>query len=164
MKDEIAKMIALQIALQRAIAWMLYGIGFILCVWLGMEIRQAHAGIDGASTVRRVALEEGVPAKLALAVASVESGLDCEAPDSPAGAVGIMQTMPATAAAMGVSRAELLTCEGAARAGVRYLKAALDRTDGDRASAAHLYFAGLNAEPTRSSAYARAVMAAMHRF
>ncbi len=138
--------------------------GAIIGAGMAAYALAVHAGIDGASTVRRVALEEGVPAKLALAVASVESGLDCEAPDSPAGAVGIMQTMPATAAAMGVSRAELLTCEGAARAGVRYLKAALDRTDGDRASAAHLYFAGLNAEPTRSSAYARAVMAAMHRF
>ena len=111
----------------------------------------------GAGIVRNMAIAEGVSPDFALAIGHQESGLRCEVPHSSAGAVGIMQVMPRTAAAMGVSRAELATCEGSARAGVRYLKAALKRTGGDEELAAHLYLAGLGARPQRSP-YARSVM------
>ena len=133
-----------------------------LLVFVAAASPCAWAGGAGHGIVRQAAKAEGVDPAFALAVAHVESRIRCDAQDSSAGAVGIMQVLPSTAAAMGVSGAALRTCEGSARAGVRYLKLALKRTGGDRELAAHLYLAGVNARPQRSS-YARAVMKHMRR-
>lgn len=72
------------------------------------------------------------------AVARTESGLD-PAAISPAGAIGVMQLMPATAAALGVdphdARQNIL-------GGARYLRAQLDRFDGRIDLALAAYNAG----------------------
>jgi soluble lytic murein transglycosylase-like protein len=97
-----------------------------------------------------------VPVDLALAVAKVESGGDCEA-RSPKGALGVMQVLPETAREVGVHPSQLLTCEGPALAGVRYLQAALQKAGGDRAHALSLYNRGLYSG-ARHSPYANRVL------
>ena len=74
--------------------------------------------------VRRIAAEEGFDADLADAVAWAESDMGQNQGPSSAGALGIMQLMPATASSLGVSD----RCDAAAniRAGIRYLKALSD--------------------------------------
>ncbi len=74
--------------------------------------------------VLRKAEEHGVPPSIALAVARVESGFNPNA-RSPAGAVGVMQLMPGTAKALGVS--DPYDPEQNIDAGVRYLKQLYDR-------------------------------------
>jgi soluble lytic murein transglycosylase-like protein len=74
--------------------------------------------------VRRIAGEEGFDADLADAVAWAESDMGQNQGPSSAGALGIMQLMPATASRLGVSD----RCNATAniRAGIRYLKALYD--------------------------------------
>ena len=74
--------------------------------------------------VRRIAAEEGFDADLADAVAWAESDMGRNQGPSSAGALGIMQLMPATASSLGVSD----RCDAATniRAGIRYLKALYD--------------------------------------
>ena len=74
--------------------------------------------------VRKIAAEEGFDADLAEAVAWAESDLGRNQGPSGAGALGIMQLMPATASSLGVSD----RCDAAAniRAGIRYLRALYD--------------------------------------
>ncbi len=78
--------------------------------------------------VRQVAGYYGLDPALALAVARAESNFNASAV-SPAGAVGIMQLMPATAQGLGVedSYNALQNIDG----GVRYLLAQLQSFDGD---------------------------------
>lgn len=72
------------------------------------------------SLVRSIAQDEGFDADLAEAVAWAESDLGATQGPSKAGALGIMQLMPGTAADLGVDD----RCDAAAnvRAGIRYLK------------------------------------------
>jgi soluble lytic murein transglycosylase-like protein len=74
--------------------------------------------------VRRIAGEEGFDADLADAVAWAESDMGQNQGPSNAGALGIMQLMPATASSLGVSD----RCDATEniRAGIRYLKALYD--------------------------------------
>lgn len=74
--------------------------------------------------VRKIATEEGFDADLAEAVAWTESDMGQNQGPSSAGALGIMQLMPATASRLGVAD----RCDTAAniRAGIRYLKALYD--------------------------------------
>ena len=58
--------------------------------------------MDVAQTIIDTATRYGVNPALALEVATAESGMNPNTPDSSAGAIGIMQLMPATAAALGV--------------------------------------------------------------
>lgn len=80
------------------------------------------------------AMAEGVDPRLALEVAIQESGLNQNAV-SPTGAIGVMQLMPATAAALGVDPRNL---EENIQGGVRYLKQQLSRF-GDAAKALAAY-------------------------
>jgi hypothetical protein len=76
------------------------------------------AGVPYANLFTGAAGRHGVDASLLAAVASVESGFDPRAV-SPAGAQGLMQFMPATAAGLGVSPLDPASAvDGAAR----YLK------------------------------------------
>lgn len=92
-----------------------------------------------AKMVEFSARQHGLDPKLAVAVASVESGL---APDvvSSAGAVGVMQLMPETAQALGVRN--INDPRENVDAGVRYLKQMLDSFNGDVPKAIAAYNAG----------------------
>ncbi len=80
----------------------------------------------------------GVDPALALAVARQESGFDQSA-RSPAGAIGVFQLMPRTAAGLGV---DPFNADGNIEGGVIYLSQLLARYDGDQALALAAYNAG----------------------
>ncbi|WP_245294705.1 lytic transglycosylase domain-containing protein [Rhizobium rhizosphaerae] len=87
---------------------------------------QPSTCVDAAMTVeavqdlvRQESQRQGVDVKLALAVAGQESGFG-QRVNSPAGARGVMQLMPGTAAHYGV--ADTCDAEQSVRAGVSYLK------------------------------------------
>ncbi len=90
----------------------------------------------------------GVPASLALAVAWQESGWQQDVTSS-AGAVGVMQLLPATAdwvgAGMLQQRIDLHDVQHNVRAGVRLLRHYLDRYHGDRSLALAAYYQGQTA-------------------
>lgn len=77
-----------------------------------------------AELVRSVALDEGFDADLAEAIAWAESDLGANQGPSKAGALGIMQLMPGTAADLGVS--DRCDTQVNVRAGLRYLKSLYD--------------------------------------
>lgn len=106
--------------------------------------RFAAAGLGTAPVLRRtlaarrsalsplidaIALSEGVDPALVHAVITQESGYHPRA-RSPAGAVGLMQLMPATGMRFGLSRAERADPAQNIRAGVRYLKWLIRRFNG----------------------------------
>ncbi|MCV0403453.1 MAG: LysM peptidoglycan-binding domain-containing protein [Chloroflexi bacterium] len=99
--------------------------------------------------VRRLIVEEadryGVPPAFALAVAWQESGWQ-QGVVSHAGAVGVMQLMPATGewvgSAMLGSRIDIHDTRQNVRGGVRLLAHYLDRYDGDRARVLAAYYQG----------------------
>ena len=99
--------------------------------------------------VRRMIVEEAkrydVPASLALAVAWQESGWQ-QGVVSYAGAVGVMQLMPATAVwvgdAMLGTRVDIRDARQNIRAGVRLLAHYLGRYDSDRARVLAAYYQG----------------------
>ena len=83
------------------------------------------------AVVARTAERYGVERALVLAVIAAESGYDSRAV-SRAGAVGLMQLMPATAADYGVSTSEaLFDPETNIRTGVRHLKRLLNKYKND---------------------------------
>lgn len=112
----------------------------------------AHA--DGFAAVQHAALTEGVPVRLALAVARTESSGNCGA--SSGLAHGVMQVRPATAREVGIT-GNLFDCRTGAIAGVRYLRKALRAAGGSWSAAAHLYNAGVAARP-RHTRYTALVM------
>jgi hypothetical protein len=80
-----------------------------------MSGSSALAGVPYADLFTRAADRHGVDASLLAAVASQESGFDSQAV-SPAGARGLMQFMPATAAGLGVDPLDPASAiDGAAR-------------------------------------------------
>jgi len=86
---------------------------------------------EGYQEVAKAAREHGVPVDLALRVAKQESGGNCGA-TSHAGAGGVMQVMPKTAAKHGVSKFKTIyDCRTGAQTGVRELKHLLKIADGD---------------------------------
>ena len=87
-----------------------------------------------------IALSEGVDPALVHAVITQESGYHPRA-RSPAGAVGLMQLMPATGGRFGLSSAQRADPAQNVRAGVRYLKWLIRRFNG----ALPLALAGYNA-------------------
>lgn len=83
----------------------------------------------------------GVPVDLALALANQESGFNPNV-ISKAGAIGVMQLMPATAAALGVNPAiPVQNIQG----GLRYIKSKLDEFNGNPKLALAAYNAGSGA-------------------
>lgn len=94
-----------------------------------------------AHTIHAAAQKYHLDPKLVSAVAEVESGGDQNAV-SPAGAVGVMQLMPDTAAGLGVDPYNM---EGNIEGGAKYLREMLDTFDGDVKKAVAAYNAGPNA-------------------
>ena len=93
-----------------------------------------------ADLIREAATKHDVPESLVRAVVRAESDFDPEAV-SPAGAQGLMQLMPDTAEALGVS--EPFDPRENVMAGTRYLRRLLDRYDGDRELALAAYNWGM---------------------
>lgn len=89
--------------------------------------------------VRAAASRHGLDPLLVHAVVRAESGYDTRAV-SRKGAAGLMQLMPATAASLGV--ADPFAVEANLDGGARYLKALLERFDGDLGLALAAYNAG----------------------
>jgi len=96
--------------------------------------RQALVALAGA-----IAADHGLAPELVLAVVTVESGFRPEAV-SPKGAQGLMQLMPATAAALGVEDA--FDPAANLKGGVRHLRDLLVRYEGDLPRALAAYNAG----------------------
>lgn len=106
-------------------------------------VLSAHENTGGTlqSYINDAAAKYNVDPKLLSAVAQIESGLNPEA-ISGAGAIGVMQLMPGTAAALGVDPYDTKqNIEG----GAKYLKQMLDTFSGDVSKALAAYNAGPNA-------------------
>ncbi len=89
--------------------------------------------------IRTTASKYNLDPKLALAVATAESGLEPQAV-SPAGAVGVMQLMPDTARSLGVQN--IFDPKENIDGGIRYLRQLLNTFDGDTTKALAAYNAG----------------------
>jgi soluble lytic murein transglycosylase-like protein len=119
--------------------------------------------------ISRVAARYNLPAALLQGVVAVESGFNPQAV-SPTGAMGLMQLMPATARALGVT--DPFNPEANLDGGARYLRQLLDRFQGDLTLALAAYNAGPGAvkryggvPPYRETqAYIQKVLAAARRF
>lgn len=97
-----------------------------------------------AGDILDAAAEEGLDPELAFRLVRVESGF-AERAVSPAGALGLTQLMPATAADMqpGITREEIFDRRTNLRLGFRYLRVLLRQYDGDVAEALHAYNRGM---------------------
>jgi len=91
---------------------------------------------DITQIIANAANDAGIDPNLAIAVAVQESGLNPSA-ISPAGAMGLMQLMPATAAALGVTNP--LDPAQNAEAGCQYLAQMLAQFGGDTSKALAAY-------------------------
>lgn len=98
---------------------------------------------DLASDIDRLARDEGVDPDLAFRLVRVESGFS-ERAVSSAGALGLTQLMPPTAAEMrpGITPEQIFERETNLRLGFRYLRWLLRVYDGDTAEALHAYNRG----------------------
>lgn len=97
--------------------------------------------------VRGAARHAGVPVNFALAIAHHESRYSCKAIGGH-GERGVMQIKPATARGIGYkgSIKGLNDCRIGVYWGMKYLRMAIDKADGDLHRAAFLYNAGLGAK------------------
>ncbi|HCU89498.1 MAG TPA: lytic transglycosylase [Gammaproteobacteria bacterium] len=104
--------------------------------------RLAENRVAHSSTINLVAKSHQLPSALIHAVISAESGYDADAVSS-AGAVGLMQLMPATAKRYGVGNRR--DPHSNVLGGTRYLKDLLEMFDNDLVLALAAYNAGENA-------------------
>lgn len=115
----------------------------------------ARAVTDLTRRIADVATRHGVPVRLALAVARVESGMRCVA-RGRAGELGPLQIKPATARGLGYTGpvSALNSCGAGLEWGMRHLAAAYRRC-GTHAGAAALHNCGLAASCGRTAYSAR---------
>lgn len=137
-----------------------------------MHVPQRFARDQQRQHVARIVVEEarahGVPVELALAVAHVESGMRpahaVTGPPTRYGrAVGTLQVLPSTGRAMGCGN--LRDTRQNVRCGVRYLRASLQRHNGDAGMAALEFHGGSNRRlwGPRTQRYRQMVLARMGR-
>jgi soluble lytic murein transglycosylase-like protein len=137
-----------------------------------MHVPQRFARDQQRQHVARIVVEEarahGVPVELALAVAHVESGMrpahTVTGPPTRYGrAVGTLQVLPSTGRAMGCGN--LRDTRQNVRCGVRYLRASLQRHNGDAGMAALEFHGGSNRRlwGPRTQRYRQMVLARMGR-
>ncbi len=107
-----------------------------------VDVVSGAGGADLARLAEEASRRYGLDPALVLAVVGVESGFRPEAV-SPKGAQGLMQLMPRTAAALGVS--DPLDPEQNLDAGVRHLESLLKLYNGDLTRALAAYNAGSGA-------------------
>jgi soluble lytic murein transglycosylase-like protein len=95
------------------------------------------------SAIERAALAEGIDPDLAFRLVRVESRFH-ERAVSSAGALGLTQLMPATAAELrpGITREEIFDRDTNLRLGLRYLRWLIRHYDGDLEEALHAYNRG----------------------
>jgi len=132
-------------------------LGLAVAVRAGGRLDSGHRVAERITSIldiaRATAVAEGVPLPLLLAVASAESGGRANA-RSPAGAVGLMQLLPGTAADMaragGEPEPELTDPETSLRLGARYLALQIRRF-ADRPHGRDLALCAYNAGPRRVS-------------
>jgi len=110
----------------------------------GNVIDRHKKKIAAAEIVFSEAQEAGIPVKLALAIARIESNFTCRS-KGKGHAMGVMQIKPATARSMGFSgnSKKLLDCRIGAHYAVAYLAAALKAANGDQCLAVGYYRAGI---------------------
>ena len=104
----------------------------------GATIEIAGGGTETEQIINEMATKYQVPLALAQAIAQVESGKDQNA-TSTAGAIGVMQLMPDTAASLGVDPYDL---RGNIEGGVKYISEMLQTFNGDLSLAIAAYNAG----------------------
>jgi soluble lytic murein transglycosylase-like protein len=116
-----------------------------------------------AGAIEMAARRHGVPTSLALAVARVESGMNCAA-RGRAGELGPLQIKPATARGLGYSgpTSALRSCGAGLEMGMRHLAAAYRRC-GTVAGAARLHNHGLAASCHGGTRYTARVVGVMRR-
>lgn len=112
-------------------------------LWSGrtgaVSLREGFDPEEIREIARRAALRHGLDPALVQSMISVESGFDPLA-ESPRGAMGVMQLMPATASELGVL--DPFDLHQNIEGGVRYLKRLLRRYGGDLPLALAAYNAG----------------------
>jgi soluble lytic murein transglycosylase-like protein len=108
----------------------------------GALLNGAHKDLPYEHEIQTAARDTRVEAALLRAVIAVESNFNARAV-SPKGARGLMQLMPATARANGVTDA--LNAQQNIRAGAQHLRMLLDRFSNDKTLALAAYNAGLGA-------------------
>jgi len=129
------------------------------------SLGQAYTKTQIQQMITAAANQYGVPSSLALAVAQTESSFNPNA-ISGAGAVGVMQLMPATASGLGVDPNNVQqNIDG----GVKLLSQLLDQYDGDVTQALWAYNAGpgsvaSGSMPAETAAYIPNVLAAEANF
>jgi hypothetical protein len=101
--------------------------------------------ITAANKIITQANRMGIPPALALSIAFKESSLRPNVKPGQAGEIGIMQIRPETAKMLGVSVEDLKNPNTNIITGLRYLKEALDKAQGDQSLAAVGYNAGIGA-------------------
>lgn len=111
-----------------------------------------------AEMIRHAAARHGVPVRLAVAVAHVESGFRCDA-RGQAGELGPLQIKPATARGLGYRGpvGALRSCGAGLEWGMRHLAVAYQRC-GTMQGAARLHNRGLGASCHGGGAYVAKVM------
>ena len=101
----------------------------------------AEIAAPARDVLKEAAADQGLPPELLRSVAKIESGFHQDA-ISPKGAIGLMQLMPRTAAALGVQPTR---AEENAQGGAKYLRDLLLRYHYDSALALAAYNAGPDA-------------------
>ncbi|MBR1697441.1 MAG: lytic transglycosylase domain-containing protein [Anaerovibrio sp.] len=104
----------------------------------GTKVEAASFGGDTSALINEAASKYHVDPRLVAAIAQTESGGNQEAVSS-AGAVGVMQLMPDTAAALGV---DPYNKQQNIDGGAKYIKEMLDTFNGDVKKAVAAYNAG----------------------